>query len=487
MKNKRNIFWNVSVFALLFAALAVISIGCASADTIYVPEEGNQTIQQAVNNASEGDTIIVRDAYTGTKENIDVTVAYLTIQSENGSANCIVNALNSNDHVFDVQQNYVNVTGFTVENATKNDKAGIHLDSVEHCNISYTNASNNGCGIWLYYSSNNILTNNTANSNTRNGIYLSSSSNNTLTNNTASNNNGGICLSSSSNNTLTNNIMSENNYNFDVDGSILSHYTHSIDTSNLVDGEPIYYWIDQQNKEVPGDAGFVGLVNSTNITVKDLTLTNNQQGVLLAYTKNSRIERINASNNNWAGILLYSSSNNTLTNNTASNNIYGIYLQSSSNNNMLTNNTASSNTRYNIHLYYSSNNNLFYHNNLINNPNHNAYDTGTNQWNTSTVGNYYSDYTGSDNNSDGIGETSYPIPGGSSIDCFPLMHPWKEIPPLKGDLDGDFQITSTDAAIVLEIAVGSRPCTPETLAIADVSGDGRVSSLDALMILQMVT
>ncbi|RZB31068.1 MAG: hypothetical protein AEth_01022, partial [Candidatus Argoarchaeum ethanivorans] len=59
--------------------------------------------------------------------------------------------------------------------------------------------------------------------------------------------------------------------------------------------------------------------------------------------------------------------------------------------------------------------------------------------------------------------------------------------PKKGDLDGDSQITSTDAAIVLEIAVGSRPCNSQILAIADVSGDGRVSSLDALIILQMVT
>ncbi|RZB28947.1 MAG: hypothetical protein AEth_01551 [Candidatus Argoarchaeum ethanivorans] len=258
-------------------------------------------------------------------------------------------------------------------------------------------------------------------------------------------------------------------------------------------------------------------MNSTNITVKDLTLTNNLQGVLLAYTKNSRIERINASNNgngirlysssdnaltnNNDGIYLHSSSNNTLTNNTASNNHYGIWLYSSSNNtapnnhygiwlysssnNTLTENTANSNNHYGIWLYSSSNNNLLYHNNLINNTK-NAYDTSPNQWNTSTVGNYYSDYTGSDNDSDGIGDTSHQIPGGSSIDYFPLMHPWGK-PPLKGDLDGDFQITSTDAAIALQIAVGNRPCNPETLAIADVSGDGRVSSLDALMILQNCT
>ncbi|MEA1868923.1 MAG: dockerin type I domain-containing protein, partial [Euryarchaeota archaeon] len=45
---------------------------------------------------------------------------------------------------------------------------------------------------------------------------------------------------------------------------------------------------------------------------------------------------------------------------------------------------------------------------------------------------------------------------------------------------GDNQITPADAAIALQIAVGSRPFD----ATADVSGDGRVISLDALMILQ---
>jgi len=53
---------------------------------------------------------------------------------------------------------------------------------------------------------------------------------------------------------------------------------------------------------------------------------------------------------------------------------------------------------------------------------------------------------------DGIGDTSYQIQGGSSIDHFPLMHSWEK-PPLKGDLGGDNQITSTDAAIALNFAV----------------------------------
>jgi hypothetical protein len=46
-------------------------------------------------------------------------------------------------------------------------------------------------------------------------------------------------------------------------------------------------------------------------------------------------------------------------------------------------------------------------------------------------------------------------------------------------------VTSTDAATVLQIAVSSRLYDSETLVVADVSGDDRVTSLDILIILQM--
>ena len=55
---------------------------------------------------------------------------------------------------------------------------------------------------------------------------------------------------------------------------------------------------------------------------------------------------------------------------------------------------------------------------------------------------------------------------------------------MRGDLNSDCELTAADAAIALAIAVGSRPCDAATLAVADVSGDNRVTSLDALMILQ---
>ena len=259
--------------------------------------------------------------------------------------------------VFIVSADYVNIRGFTVTGATAGKPyfaAGIQLNNTTYCNISDNNVSNNDIGISLISSSSNSLTNNTASSNVNRGIYMGYSSNNTLESNTANSNEKGIYLYCSSGNNLTNNTMSGNSYNFIVWGmydllghSNLLYYIQNIDTSNTVDGKPIYYWVNQQNQQVPGNAGFVGVVNSMNITVRDLALTKNVNGVLFAYTTNSRIENVTASNN-YCIILLDSSSNNTLTNNTANSNYYGITLYSSSNN-TLTNNTALYNANYSFY------------------------------------------------------------------------------------------------------------------------------------------
>ncbi|MEA1906904.1 MAG: NosD domain-containing protein, partial [Euryarchaeota archaeon] len=329
-------------------------------------------------------------------------------------------------------------------NTASNNRYGIRLWNSSDNTLTENNASENwyGDGIYLYFSGNNALTENNASKNDC-GICLWYSNNNTLTDNIASNNDyRGIRLLYSGNNTLASNTISGNEYNFDVTGDSLSHYIQKIDTGNIVDGKPIYYWVDQRDKQIPGDAGFVGVVNSTNITVRDLTLTKNHEGVLFAYTENSRIENVTASDNG-EGIYLRSSNKNTLTGNTASDNQCGIYLRSSnkntftgntasdnccgiylrySGNNTLASNTASDND-HGIGMY-SSGNNTLYHNNLINSRWRNAYDTGTNQWDSGAEGNYYSNYNGADPDGDGISNTPYQIPGGASIDHFPLMQPW---------------------------------------------------------------
>jgi parallel beta-helix repeat protein len=191
----------ISAFVLLTTVVSANGLPCGCGD-LCVNETGwwraggtfnasDTPIQAAVDNATAGETICLQD---GTyNENVDVNVAHITIRSENGSANCFVNAAYYKDYVFSVTADWVNISGFTVQNAPGSGKAGIYLTNVDHCTISENTASNNFYGIYLYYSSTNNLTGNTASYNDY-GIYLYYSSTNNLTGNTASNNFYGIYL-----------------------------------------------------------------------------------------------------------------------------------------------------------------------------------------------------------------------------------------------------------------------------------------------------
>ena len=66
-------------------------------------------------------------------------------------------------------------------------------------------------------------------------------------------------------------------------------------------------------------------------------------------------------------------------------------------------------------------NNRVFHNNFINNTNQ-AFADIESIWDDGSLGNYWSDYNGKDENNDGIGDTPYPIPGGNNFDRYPSMH-----------------------------------------------------------------
>ena len=309
-------------------------------------------------------------------------------------------------------------------------------------------------GIWLDCSSSNTVSGNNITANNDCGIWLRCSSNNMISgNNITANNGDGIWLGASSNNTLAGNIMTNNVYNFVVDGWALSDFVNDVDTSNTVDGKPVYYWVNRQDMTVPLNAGTVVLANCTRITVQNLNLAREYSGVLLAYTTNSTITRNNIANNgdgiyfwhssnnsiyhnnitanNDDGIVLIYSSNNIISGNDITNNYFGIWLVSSSSNTVSGNNITANNGD-GIWLFFSSNN-MIYHNNLDNSQQVASVES-MNVWDAGypSGGNYWSDYNGTDifrgiyqneTGSDGIGDTSYTIDT-NNRDNYPLMKPY---------------------------------------------------------------
>jgi len=434
-------------------------------DPIYVPDDFS-TIQDAVDAAYLNDTIIVID---GTYiENVDV-YKRLTIRSENGSNSTIVLAKEPYS-VFNVRADYVNISGFTMQGQMREGgyygyyrTAGIYVGA-EYCNISSNKCTNNNIGIYLLrrydYSYNNCILNNICTNNTMYGIRLDGPVGNNVSNNTCSNNEVGIFAFGGNNNSISNNKCSNNVYasiqiadagsnnklkgNVMVDNGILWFFSGGIeiDTSNTVNGKPVYYWENVNGGTVPEGAGQVILLNCSNVIIENQYLNNACIGIQIALSSNITVKNNTCSSNSKCGIfLLRDSNNNSITNNTCiANNIHsnryhgdGISLRGS--NNSIANNTCSNNT-YAIALDHS-NNNRIYLNSFINNANNVHSYESTNLWSsdekiaynynetryTNYLGNYWDDYTETDADGDGIGYTPYNID--KDRDFYPLMEPWE--------------------------------------------------------------
>jgi parallel beta-helix repeat protein/predicted outer membrane repeat protein len=183
--------------------------------------------------------------------------------------------------------------------------------------------------------SNNTVSNNLI-SGAKNGIVVYSGA----TGNALSKNEITLCtqtglnLTNSSGNTFKDNHMHDNSCNFAINGYDRSDYIaieNDMDTSNTVDGKPIYYLVRQTGAVIgpESNAGCVVAVNSSKLTISGLTFSHNAYGVLLIHTTQSRIEQCVVTDAASGGIWVDFSSGSTLIGNMISGTRYGIGLHSS--------------------------------------------------------------------------------------------------------------------------------------------------------------
>ena len=443
-----------TVLMLLFSTVMRIPfIPLVRATTWTVDDDGPadfHTIQEAINNANDGDTIKVR---SGTYYENVVMNKSLMLLGENKTTTMIDG--NKTGTVVRVASDNVTVSGFTIQNSRH--ESGIYLNHSDDCVINGNTLKGNHYGIKVYLSADCTVTENNVSDNDRGitvfasnyctlsgnnvsdnlvGIESLASDNCAISGNTVKENEGnGIKLDYSVNCTLKNNKMTRNKINIAVEvtpGFSLEHFMHDIDVSNTVNGKPVYYLVNEHDKRIPENAGYVAAINSTNITVENMNLTHNYDGVLFAFTSNSTVKNSKVSN-----VCTYYSVNCAIIGNNITytgENWRGIYLVCSSNCTVIENNVVCNVLAYADIKLHNSSDNIFFHNNFINITHVEIYDS-INVWDNSypSGGNYWSDYVRNDacsgsyqneTDSDGIGD-SRRFMAANNVDSYPLMAPVK--------------------------------------------------------------
>ncbi len=321
-------------------------------NTLYVGGSGpnNYThIQDAIDNASDGDTVFVYDDSSPYYENIEIYKS-INLIGENRDTT-IIDGNESGDVVY-ITADLVNINGFTIRNGGEE---GIYLINSNYCKLSNNIVHNNAdIGILLNQSENNTITNNMIHNNTYDGILLEYSNYNTITRittywNGIDMNGEGILLMNSNHCHIANNTAHENGENGIIleplckNNAISNNTAYGNNDCGILLSSSCNFNIIKNNEAYNNTYDGILIEYSQKNSILNNTIHHNlEDGICLLYCSNHLIKSNNVYNNG-AGIALYSSNESNIGNNVIHHNtIEGIVLWNS-NSNIVGENDISSN------------------------------------------------------------------------------------------------------------------------------------------------
>ncbi len=402
-----TVICSVLIFGIAAYATLRLQDTVPRLERIIVVPDDFATISDAVGNATEGSTIYIKKGtYKLPKNDKLVINKTLSIRGED-AVDTVLNGSGVASGVLPMKNKAAGTAGYTLLGAETRPINGIFLHKV---------------AIWVY--ADNFRISNLTITNCDVGISVVG--NGTEISNT---NMAGITVRGSYSkifdNKITDALSLGNSYmnSFTLSGSYNNISRNTID--NIVGSE------FQGNFNVITENAIHGnldLKGSSNI------IASNSFRALYLRAADSNIIQ----NNTFNHLSLYSSSNNTIFGNTARGPWHSGISMSSGSDNVFYGNTIADYSSVSastgrpsgkgVSIGSMATNNLFYHNNFVNNYinliyNWNPQMNNINYWDNGTVGNYWSDYNGTDADSDGIGDTPHIIYY-ENVDRYPLMIPF---------------------------------------------------------------